>query len=59
MNHKLIDKSIKNRYGLLKLSAHRAGLPGNELVYFLLRPLSYACKAGLAGALPFKQGGNL
>jgi hypothetical protein len=35
----------------LKLPAHRAGLPGNE-ISFLFVPLDPAYKAGLAGHLP-------
>jgi hypothetical protein len=35
----------------LKLPAHRAGLPGNE-ISFLIVPLDPAYKAGLAGHLP-------
>jgi len=36
---------------ILKLPAHRAGLPGNE-ISFLIVPLDPAYKAGLAGHLP-------
>jgi hypothetical protein len=35
----------------VKLPAHRAGLPGNE-ISFLIVPLDPAYKAGLAGHLP-------
>ena len=35
----------------MKLPAHRAGLPGNE-ISFLIVPLDPAYKAGLAGHLP-------
>ncbi len=35
----------------MKLPAHRAGLPGNE-ISFLFVPLGPAYKAGLAGHLP-------
>jgi len=35
----------------VKLPAHRAGLPGNE-ISFLFVPLDPAYKAGLAGHLP-------
>jgi hypothetical protein len=37
----------------VKLPAHRAGLPGNE-ISFLFVPLDPAYKAGLAGHLPVK-----
>jgi hypothetical protein len=37
----------------VKLLAHRAGLPGNE-ISFLIVPLDPAYKAGLAGHLPAK-----
>jgi len=37
----------------VKLPAHRAGLPGNE-ISFLFVPLDPAYKAGLAGHLPAK-----
>jgi hypothetical protein len=40
---------------LVKLHAHRAGLPGNE-ISFLFVPLDPAYKAGLAGHLPVKKG---
>jgi hypothetical protein len=39
---------------IVKLSAHRAGLPGNE-ISFLFVPLDPAYKAGLAGHLPVKR----
>ena len=43
----------------VKLPAHRAGLPGKELFFYIV-PLDPAYKAGLAGALPVeKPGGNL
>jgi hypothetical protein len=35
----------------VKLHAHRAGLPGNEISFFIV-PLDPAYKAGLAGHLP-------
>ena len=35
----------------MKLPAHRAGLPGNEISFFIV-PLDPAYKAGLAGHLP-------
>jgi hypothetical protein len=35
----------------VKLPAHRAGLPGNEISFFIV-PLDPAYKAGLAGHLP-------
>jgi hypothetical protein len=38
---------------IVKLPAHRAGLPGNE-ISFLFVPLEPAYKAGLAGHLPVK-----
>jgi len=38
----------------VKLSAHRAGLPGNE-ISFPIVPLDPAYKAGLAGHLPAKK----
>jgi hypothetical protein len=38
---------------IVKLSAHRAGLPGKE-ISFLIVPLDPAYKAGLAGHLPAK-----
>jgi len=38
----------------VKLPAHRAGLPGNE-ISFLIVPFDPAYKAGLAGHLPVKQ----
>jgi hypothetical protein len=38
----------------VKLPAHRAGLPGNE-ISFLIVPLDPAYKAGLAGYLPVKD----
>jgi hypothetical protein len=41
----------------VKLPAHRAGLPGNE-ISLLIVPLDPAYKAGLAGHLPVKQGVN-
>ncbi len=37
----------------VKLPAHRAGLPGNE-ISFLIVPLDPAYKAGFAGHLPAK-----
>ena len=37
----------------VKLPAHRAGLPGNEIL-FLIVPLDPAYKMGLAGYLPVK-----
>jgi hypothetical protein len=37
----------------VKLPAHRAGLPGNEISFFIV-PLYPAYKAGLAGHLPVK-----
>ena len=37
----------------LKLAAHRAGLPGNEIL-FLIVPLDPAYTVGLAGHLPVK-----
>jgi len=37
----------------VKLPAHMAGLPGNE-ISFLFVPLDPAYKAGLAGHLPVK-----
>jgi len=39
----------------VKLPAHRAALPGNE-IFFLIVPLDPAYKAGLAGRLPVKKG---
>jgi hypothetical protein len=39
----------------VKLPAHRAGLPGNE-ISFLIVPLDPAYKAGLAGHLPAMAG---
>ncbi len=38
----------------MKLPAHRAGLPGNE-ISFLIVPLDPAYKAGLAGHLPVRR----
>jgi len=38
----------------VKLLAHRAELPGNE-ISFLFVPLDPAYKAGLAGHLPVKE----
>jgi hypothetical protein len=38
----------------VKLPAHRAGLPGNEILFFIV-PLDPAYKAGLAGHLPVKN----
>jgi hypothetical protein len=35
----------------VKLPVHRAGLPGNEISFFIV-PLDPAYKAGLAGHLP-------
>ena len=37
----------------VKLPAHRSGLPGNEISFFIV-PLGPAYKAGLAGHLPVK-----
>jgi len=37
----------------VKLPAHRAGLPGKEISFFIV-PLEPAYKAGLAGHLPVK-----
>jgi hypothetical protein len=41
----------------VKLPAHRAGLPGNEISFFIV-PLDPAYKAGLAGHLPAKPVDN-
>jgi hypothetical protein len=41
----------------VKLPAHRAGLPGNE-ISFLIVPLDPAYKVGLAGHLPVKEKPN-
>jgi len=41
----------------VKLPAHRAGLPGNE-ISFLIVPLDPAYEAGLAGHLPVKPVDN-
>jgi len=38
----------------VKLPAHRAGLPGNEISFFIV-PFDPAYKAGLAGHLPVKH----
>ena len=38
----------------MKLPAHRAGLPGDEISFFIV-PLDPAYKAGLAGHLPVKR----
>jgi hypothetical protein len=45
---------FENFYGdLVKLPAHRAGLPGNEISYLFV-PLDPAYKAGLPGHWPVK-----
>ena len=49
---------ISGGFDLVKLSAHRAGLPGNVISFYIV-PLYPAClptagKAGLAGHLPVK-----
>jgi len=46
--------SIEFKSTKVKLPAHRAGLPGNE-ISFLIVPFDPAYKAGLAGHLPVKQ----
>ncbi len=38
----------------MKLLAHRAGLPGIELLFYIV-PLDPAYKVGLAGHLPVKR----
>jgi hypothetical protein len=38
----------------VKLPAHRVGLPGNEISFFIV-PLDPAYKAGLTGQLPVKK----
>jgi hypothetical protein len=43
-----------DRISFVKLPAHRAGLPGNE-ISFLIVPLDPAYKAGLAGHLPVNR----
>ncbi len=42
----------------VKLPAHRAGLPGNVISFYIV-PLYPAYKAGLAGHLPVKLKGHL
>jgi hypothetical protein len=44
---------ITNTRVEVKLPAHRAGLPGNEISFFIV-PLDSAYKAGLAGHVPVK-----
>jgi hypothetical protein len=39
---------------MVKLPAHRAGLPGNESSFFIA-PLDPAYKAGFAGHLPVNR----
>jgi hypothetical protein len=39
----------------VKLPVHRAGLPGNEISFFIV-PLDPAYKAGLTGHLPVNPG---
>jgi hypothetical protein len=44
----------KRRINGVKLPAHRAGLPGYEISFFIV-PLDPTHKAGLAGHLPVKK----
>ena len=44
------------RFTIVKLLAHRAGLPGNE-ISLLIVLLAPAHRAGLAGHLPVKEEG--
>ena len=45
---------LKSRCISVKLPAHRAGLPGNEISFSIV-PLDPAYKAGLAGHLPVNR----
>ena len=49
LSHTVYRSMIKG----VKLPAHRAGLPGKEISFFIV-PLEPAYKAGLAGHLPVK-----
>jgi hypothetical protein len=50
----VLQKGQGNHLPIVKLPAHRAGLPGNE-ISFLIVPLDPPYKAGLAGHLPAKD----